>query len=56
MKGDVDVNVDVDLVDDYGLTNFCPPFKDLLSERLTSLSIMGEPRVPPLSPSETIVL
>ena len=27
----------------------------LLSERLTSLGIMGEPRVPPLNPSETIV-
>ena len=28
----------------------------MLSERLTSLGIMGEPRVPPLNPSETIVL
>ena len=28
----------------------------LLSERLTSLGIMGAPRVPPLNPSETIVL
>ena len=31
-------------------------FQHLLSERLTSLGIMGEPPVPPLSPSETIVL
>ena len=38
------------------LTNFCPPFQHLLSERLTSLGIMGEPRVPPLNYSETIVL
>ena len=35
------------------LTHFCPPFQHLLSERLTSLGIMGEPRVPPLNPSET---
>ena len=32
------------------LTYFCPPFKHLLSERLTSLGIMGEPWVPPLNP------
>ena len=32
------------------------PFQHLLSERLTSLGIMGEPRVPPLNPAETIVL
>ena len=38
------------------LTHFCPPFQHLLSERLTSLGIMGEPQVPPLNPSETIVL
>ena len=39
------------------LTHFCPPFQHLLSERLTSLGIMGTtPRVPPLNPSETIVL
>ena len=38
------------------LTYFCPPFQHLLSERLSSLGIMGEPRVPPLNPSETIVL
>ena len=38
------------------LTNFCPPFQHLLSQRLTSLSIIGAPRVPPLNPSETIVL
>ena len=38
------------------LTHFFPPFQHLLSERLTSLGIMGEPRVPPLNPSETIVL
>ena len=36
-------------------THFCPPFKHLLTERLTSLGIMGEPRVPPLNPSETSV-
>ena len=36
--------------------DFCPPFQHLLSERLTSLGIMWEPRVPPLNPSETIVL
>ena len=36
--------------------HFCPPFQHLLSERLTSLGIMGEPRVPPLNPTETIVL
>ena len=28
------------------LTHSCPPFQDLLSERLMSLSIMGLPRVP----------
>ena len=38
------------------LTHSCPPFQHLLSERLTSLGIMGEPRVPSLNPSETIVL
>ena len=31
-------------------------FQHLLSERLTSLGIMGEPRVPPLNPSDMIVL
>ena len=31
-------------------------FQHLLSERLTSLGIMRTPRVPPLNPSETIVL
>ena len=35
---------------------FAPPFQHLLSERLTSLGIMGAPRVPPLNPWETIVL
>ena len=40
----------------YNSTHFCPPFQHLLSERLTSLGIMGEPRVAPLNPSETIVL
>ena len=30
------------------LTHLCPPFQHLLSERLTSLGIMGAPRVPPL--------
>ena len=34
----------------------CPPFQHLLSEGLTSLGIMGAPRVPPLNPPETIVL
>ena len=29
-------------------TNFCPPFQNLLSERLTSLGITGAPEVPPL--------
>ena len=38
------------------LTHSCPPFQHLLPERLTSLGIVGEPRVPPLNPSETIVL
>ena len=38
------------------LTHSCPPFQHLLSERLTSLGIMAEPRVPPLNPPETIVL
>ena len=38
------------------LTHSCLPFQNLLSERLTSLGIMGAPRVPPLNPSETIVL
>ena len=30
------------------ITHFCPPFQHLLSERLTSLGIVGAPRVPPL--------
>ena len=44
------------------LAQFTPPIyahrcvQHLLSERLTSLGIMGVPRVPPLNPSETIVL
>ena len=38
------------------LTHSCPPFQHLLSERLTSLGIMGAPRVPPLNTSESIVL
>ena len=29
----------------YVLTHSCPPFQHLLSERLTSLGMMGEPRV-----------
>ena len=41
---------------EIGLTHSCPPFQHLLSERLASLGIMGAPRVPPLNPSETIVL
>jgi len=40
----------------YARTHFCQQFQHLLSERLTSLGIMGAPRVPPLNPSETIVL
>ena len=33
------------------LTHSCPPFKHLLSERIKSLGLMGEPRVPaPLTP------
>ena len=43
-------------LENKALTHFCPPFQHLLSEILTSLSIMGAPRVPPLNPSETIVL
>ena len=39
-----------------GLTHFCPLFQHMLSERLTSLGIMGETRVLPLNPSPTIVL
>ena len=38
------------------LTHSCPPFQHLLSEGLTSLGIIGAPRVPPLNPSESIVL
>ena len=38
------------------ISHFCQPFKHLLSERLTSLGIMGVPQVPPLNPPETIVL
>ena len=37
-------------------THSCPPFQHLLSERLTSLGILVAPRMPPLNPSETIVL
>ena len=40
----------------FDLTHLCPPVQHLLSERLTSLGIMGASRVPPLNPSETIVL
>ena len=36
--------------------NLHPVYQHLLSKRLTSLGIMGKPRVPPLNPSETIVL
>ena len=32
----------------HQLTISCPPFQHLLSERLMSLGIMGEPEVPPL--------
>jgi len=40
----------------FSLTYFCPPFQHLLSERLTTLGIMGEPRVPFLNPTQTIAL
>ena len=39
---------------EWCLTHSCPPFQHLLSERLTSLGIMGASRVPPLNPAETI--
>ena len=39
------------------LTHLCPPLRSTFAVRETrSLGIMGEPRVPPLNPSETIVL
>ena len=39
------------------LTHLCPPLRSKFAVRETaSLGIMGEPRVPPLNPSETIVL
>ena len=39
------------------LTHLCPPFGSTFAVRETaSLGIMGEPRVPPINPSETIVL
>ena len=31
----------------FSQKKICPPFQHLLSERLTSLGIMGAPRVPP---------
>ena len=38
-------------------THFCPPLRSSFAVRETaSLGIMGAPRVPPLNPSETIVL
>ena len=41
----------------YMLTHLCPPLRSTFAVRGTaSLGIMGEPRVPPLNPSETIVL
>ena len=43
-------------IDRLVLIHSCSPFQHLLSERLTCLGIMGEPWVPPLYPSETIVL
>ena len=39
------------------LTHLCPPLRSTFAVRETaSLGIMGAPRVPPLNPSETIVL
>ena len=39
------------------LTHLCPPLRSTFAVRETaSLGIMGEPRVPPLNPPETIVL
>ena len=38
----------LDLTKALHLTHFYPPFQHLLSERLTALGIMGDPRVPPL--------
>ena len=39
------------------LTHLCPPLRSTFAVRETaSLGIMGSPRVPPLNPSETIVL
>ena len=39
------------------LIHLCPPLRSTFAVRETaSLGIMGEPRVPPLNPSETIVL
>ena len=39
------------------LTHLCPPLRLTFAVRETaSLGIMGAPRVPPLSPPETIVL
>ena len=39
------------------LTHLCPPLRSTYAVRETaSLGIMGAPRVPPLNPSETIVL
>ena len=38
-------------------THLCPPLRSIFAVRETaSLGIMGEPRVPPLNSSETIVL
>ena len=39
------------------ITHLCPPLRSTFAVRETaSLGIMGEPRVPSLNPSETIVL
>ena len=41
----------------WPLTHLCPPLRSTFAVRETaSLGIMGAPRVPPLNPSETIVL
>ena len=40
-----------------GLTHLCPPLRSTFAVRETApLGIMGAPRVPPLNPSESIVL
>ena len=44
-------------VTQWFLTHLYPPFRSIFAVRETaSLGMMGETRVPPLNPSETIVL